>query len=140
MSIISRKEFLSQLGVGAGLILVPACLGGLTSCSDLSNGMGPASVDFTVDVSSGALSTNGGYTVKNGVIVARTSSGAFIAVSAACTHEGAQVNYNSGSNNFNCPRHGAEFSSDGMVTRGPASTRLTKYNTSLNGTTLRVYS
>jgi cytochrome b6-f complex iron-sulfur subunit len=140
MNQITRKEFLSQLGVSTSLILVPACLGGLTSCSDPSSGLGPGGIDFTIDVSTGALASNGGYTVKDGVIVARTSSGSFIAVSAACTHEGAQIAYSSGSNIFTCPRHGAEFSADGMVTRGPASTRLAKYNTSLNGTTLRVFS
>jgi cytochrome b6-f complex iron-sulfur subunit len=139
MNTISRKEFLSQLGVGASLILVPACLGGLTSCADNSDAMGPGAVDFTVDVSSGALSVNGGFLIKNNVIVARTSSGTFIAVSSICTHEGGLLAYNSGANNFSCSRHGAEFSSDGMVTRGPASVRLAKYNTSLTGTTLRVF-
>ena len=43
-------------------------------------------VDFTVNVSSSALSTNGGYIIQNGVIIERINSGAYIAVDAACAH------------------------------------------------------
>ena len=135
---MNRKEFLSQVGLGAAALLVPFC-GGLAGCKkdDVS---APTNVDFTVDVSQGSLAVNGGYLVTNGIVIARTTSGSFLAVSAACTHEGVTVNYNSGGNNFVCPRHGAKFDSNGSVTQGPASSNLKKYNTSLNGTTLRVYS
>jgi cytochrome b6-f complex iron-sulfur subunit len=133
---MDRKEFFSQLAIGA-VVLVPAVLGGLSSCS--KSDLAPTNVDFTVDTSSGPLATNGGSLVKNGVIVARTSSGTFLAVSAACTHQGTTVNFNSGATNFVCPNHGAKFNSSGAVTQGPASRSLTKYNTTLTGTILRVY-
>jgi len=140
MPSISRKEFLSLAGTGAAALLIPACIGGLTSCSD-DEVSGPAStIDFTVDVSTGALATNGGFLVKNGVIIARTTSGSFLAVSASCTHEGATVEYVSGSNSFSCPRHGAQFNSSGAVTKGPASRSLTQFNTALTGNNLRVFS
>jgi len=86
------------------------------------------------------LATNGGFLVHNGIVVARTTTGSFIAVSASCTHQGTNVNYNASGNNFICPNHGAQFSSTGAVTRGPASSNLATYNTTLTGTTLRVYS
>jgi len=142
MKSISRKEFLQLAGTGAAALLVPVCIGGLASCSDDDNGpSGPSgNVDFTLDVSAGALASNGGYLVNNGVIIARTSTGSFIAVSASCTHEGATIEYVANSNSFNCPRHGAQFSSSGAVTRGPANRSLTQFNTTLNGTTLRVFS
>ncbi len=135
---MDRKEFLSQVGVGAALLLIPSCIGGLTGCK--KDNPTPTSVDFTLDVSSGPLASNGGYLVHSGIIVARTNSGNYMAVSAACTHEGTQVNYVASSNNFVCPSHGAKFDSSGSVTHGPANKNLTKYNTTLTGSSLRVFS
>jgi cytochrome b6-f complex iron-sulfur subunit len=141
---MTRQEFFKLAGFGAAAaLIVPTCGGLLTSCRDDDEGdvpPTPTNVDFTVDVSSGNLATNGGFMVKNGIVVARTNTGTFLAVSAACTHAGTNVNYNASSNNFVCPNHGAKFSSNGSVTQGPATKNLTVYNTTLTGTTLRVYS
>jgi cytochrome b6-f complex iron-sulfur subunit len=140
---MDRKDFLSQVGVGAAAFLAPICLGGIAGCgksSKNSTPSAPSNVDFTLDVSSGALASNGGYLVSQGILVARTNSGTFLAVSAACTHEGTSVTYNAANNNFVCPNHGAKFSSSGMVTLGPATTNLKSYNTSLTNSTLRIYS
>jgi cytochrome b6-f complex iron-sulfur subunit len=142
---MDRKDFLSQVGVGAAAFLAPICLGGIAGCGKSSSGSTssvpspPSNVDFTLDVSSGALASNGGFLVSQGILVARTSAGAFLAVSAACTHEGTTVNYNAANNNFVCPNHGAKFSNTGMVTLGPATTNLKSYNTSLTNSTLRIY-
>jgi len=138
---MDRRAFLSQVGIGAAVVLMPACLGGLAGCKKTSTtASNTTAIDMILNVSSGALATNGGFLVTNGVIVARTMSGTYIAVSAACTHQGTNVSYNSSNNDFVCPSHGAMFSSTGTVTQGPASTNLTKYNTTLTGTSLRVYS
>jgi cytochrome b6-f complex iron-sulfur subunit len=140
---MDRKDFLSQVGVGAAAFLAPICLGGIAGCgksSKNSTPSAPSNVDFTLDISSGALASNGGYLVSQGILVARTNSGTFLAVSAACTHEGTSVTYNAANNNFVCPNHGAKFSSSGMVTLGPATTNLKSYNTSLTNSTLRIYS
>jgi cytochrome b6-f complex iron-sulfur subunit len=143
---MDRKNFLSQVGVGAAAFLAPICLGGIAGCGKSSTSSTPSvpsppsSVDFTLDVSSGALASNGGFLVSQGILVARTNVGAFLAVSAACTHQGTTVNYNAANNNFVCPNHGAQFSSTGMVTLGPATTNLKSYNTSLTNSTLRIYS
>src|ERR1700747_2248647 len=117
---MDRKEFLSQLGIGAAALLVPVCIGGLSSCK--KKNPAPTNVNFTVDTSTGALASNGGFIINSGVIVARTNSGTFIAVSAACTHQGAIVNYYASNNEFVCPQHGAVFSSTGAVLQGPATT------------------
>jgi cytochrome b6-f complex iron-sulfur subunit len=143
---MDRKEFFSKVGFGAAAALLPACIAGIaTSCSsDNSTSPSPApapsGVDFLLDVSTGSLATNGGYLVSQGIVVARTNSGTYIAVSASCTHEGTNVNYNASGNNFICPNHGAQFSSIGAVTQGPANSNLKKYNTTLTGNSLRVYS
>jgi cytochrome b6-f complex iron-sulfur subunit len=140
---MERKEFLSLLGLGTATIFTGACLG---SCSKQSTGnvsSAPTNIDFTLDLSlpaNAGLTTNGGYIYSNGLIVARTASGSYIAVSQACTHEGVTVQYVSGEDLFYCPSHGAKFSDSGAVISGPASTSLKQYNTALSGTSLRVYS
>ncbi len=135
MKTLTRKEFIEQVGIGAAVLFVAACAG---SCKKTAQG--PSSVNFTIDVSTGNLATNGGFLVQNGVVVARTSSGSFIAVAATCTHQGGTLNYSSGSNQFVCPLHGAIFSSTGAAVSGPTSTAVQKYNTTLTGNSLRVYS
>lgn len=139
---MNRKEFFARVGFGAAAILVPACIAGLaTSCeSEGSPSVAPSNVDFNVDVSSGSLATNGGFMVSNGIVIARTLTGSYLAVSASCTHQGTNVNYDSTGNKFVCPNHGAQFSSTGAVTQGPASSNLKMYNTALSGNTLRIYS
>lgn len=130
--IMTRREFLEQVGGGSAAVLLAACAAGCKK----KNTTQP--VSFTVDISSGPLATNGGSLVKNGVIIARTTTGAFIAVAAACTHQGVTVNFVSSSTSFSCPGHGAQFNANGTVTQGPAATNLKKYSTSLSGTTLTV--
>ena len=141
---MDRKEFLSLLGYSAASLSMMACLGGCTKNSDVSsNTTGPSGIDFTLDLSqtaNAALNTNGGYVYKNGVIVARTKAGQYIAVQQICTHESNSVVYQASYSRFYCDRHGATFAETGAVTGGPAPRALTQYNTSLTGTVLRVYS
>lgn len=137
---MDRKEFLSLLGVAAGGAAVAACFGG---CKKQDATPPSIDVDFTLDLSASAnaaLQNNGGYLVTQRVIVARTLAGAYIAVAAACTHEGQTVDYQSNSHRFHCPRHGATFSESGGVLSGPPNSPLQQMRTSLNGNVLRVYS
>jgi len=139
MQWISRKDFLQQAGMGAALLLFPTSFG---SCHKVPLSSAPAklTVDFTLDISAGTLAKNGGYLVQNGVIIARTNTGAFIAVASTCTHQGSTIQFYGATNTFICPNHGAQFNTNGAVTKGPASTDLQKMNTTLTGTNLRVYS
>lgn len=141
---MTRKDFFERVGFGAAALLVPACVGGLAaSCEKEDDGKvspAPTHVNFTLDISTGALAVNGGYLTTQGIVVARTNSGDFLAVSASCTHQGTNVKYRSASNDFHCPNHGANFSSTGAVTQGPATRNLTSYQTELTGNTLRIYS
>lgn len=143
---IDRKDFMKQVGLGFGAIMLLNCL---QSCSgseipDPDPDPGTTGKDFTVDFSSGtnaALKTKGGFAVVQGVIIARTLSDTFIAVSAVCTHEGSIINYRPSSNDFLCPNHLSEFSDTGAVKKGPATTALKKYNHSvdLNANTIRIF-
>ncbi|HTY37243.1 MAG TPA: Rieske 2Fe-2S domain-containing protein [Bacteroidota bacterium] len=138
---MDRKEFLAALGIGAaslaGLSLFPAC-----QVSDPVSSA-PTNVDFTLDLTdpaNSALKSNGGYIYKNSIIVARTTSSSYVAVYSACTHAGATVMFDGSANRFHCPAHGSNFSTTGSVINGPATQALHQYNTSLTGTSLRVYS
>ncbi|MBC5837313.1 QcrA and Rieske domain-containing protein [Flavobacterium muglaense] len=139
---MNRKEFFSRVGFGAAAALLPACVAGLaTSCSSAGeNTAAPTSVDFILDISTGSLATDGGFLVSNKIVVARVNASTFLAVSAACTHEGTNVNYVNSSNSFHCPNHGANFSNTGSHLNGPGSSDLKQYNVTLVGNSLRVYS
>lgn len=142
---MNRKQFFEKVGFGAVAVIIPACIAGVaTSCtSDSVSGSSvvtpPTNVDFNLDISTGSLATNGGYLVTNGIVVARTLTGDFLAVSASCPHEGTNVKYNSSGNDFFCPNHNAKFTDKGVVTQGPATSNLKEYKTTLTGSTLRVF-
>jgi cytochrome b6-f complex iron-sulfur subunit len=136
---MDRKEFLNLLGLSVGGMVVVSCLG---SCADDSEDE-PETVDFILNLTetaNAALNSNGGFVVRNGIIVARTTAGVYIAVAAACTHQGTTVQYQSGNRRFFCPNHGSNFAEDGSVINGPATRPLREYQTQLTGTVLRVFS
>jgi cytochrome b6-f complex iron-sulfur subunit len=138
---MTRKEFIAQVGGGAAGLFFVACAVSCkkkSSTTNTSPAQGPSNVNFTVDVSTGPLAANGGYLIQSGVIVARTMSGSFIAIAAACTHQGTNLVYNSSANKFTCPNHGAQFTTNGSVAQGPATVAEKNYATSLSGGTLTV--
>ncbi|MBM3923073.1 MAG: Rieske (2Fe-2S) protein [Sphingomonadales bacterium] len=134
---MDRKKFLSQLGVG-GAGLFATCL---SSCS--KNDTQPPNVDFQLDLSTSAyasLKIPGNFLVVQGVIIALSSSNVYFAVSASCPHQGVQVQFQPSQNQFICPAHNSLFTSSGARISGPAPNGLTRYNTSLNGNILRIFS
>jgi cytochrome b6-f complex iron-sulfur subunit len=138
---MERKEFLSIIGFGAAAVACGYCLGG---CNPNPGGSitAPTNVDFTLDLTNPAysgLKTIGNYVYNAGVIVAHSQSG-YVAVSLACTHQGATVVFDASTNSFFCPAHGSRFSLNGGVTVGPAGSPLGTYKTTLTGNSLRVYS
>lgn len=137
---MNRKDFLKLTGMSAGAFILANCVSG---CKKDDSSAAPTNVDFTLDLtasSNSSLNSPGGFVYNSGVIVAKTTAGTFIAVSSKCTHEGTTVEYQGASNQFHCPNHGANFQNDGSVKNGPASQPLQKYNTTLTGTSLRVFS
>ena len=136
---MERKEFLALVGTSIAAITIGNCL---SSCKK-NNNSSPSqpTVDFTLDLTSSAnaaLNANGGYLYNSGVIVARTTAGAYIAVSQACTHAGTSVVYVNANNDFYCSSHGSVFSTSGGVTTGPASSALKSYTCTLTGTSLHI--
>lgn len=145
---IDRKEFMKQVGIGFGAILLMNCLqscGGVDEIPD-PNPTSTTKLDFTIDLKTGTytnLKTKGAFAVVSAqsVIVAHTNADTWIAVDAKCTHEQAIINYRATTNDFLCPLHSSEFTATGAVQKGPAAKALTRYNTSFDATnnTLRVF-
>ena len=136
---MDRKEFLSMLGLSAAAFTIASCAQG---CSKSSLGANPPTVDFTLnllDPANANLHTGGGYIYQNGLIIARTVGGAYIAVSQTCTHSGNIVVFEGAQNDFFCPAHSSTFATSGLVTGGPAPTNLKSYNTALNGSSLHIW-
>ncbi|GGI25368.1 QcrA and Rieske domain-containing protein [Pedobacter mendelii] len=142
---MDRKDFLNSIGMSAAAFAILNCVGckkdsNSSSSADMT---GPTGVNFTLDLSlaaNAALLSNGGSLISNGVIVAKTKGGTYIAVQRSCTHESYTLTYQSANSRFYCPNHGATFSESGTVTNGPATRSLTVYNTQLTGNSLKVYS
>jgi len=137
---MDRKDFLKLTGMSVGAFVLASCL---NSCKKSDNTPATLTVDFTLDLTqsaNSALNNIGGFIYKDSVIVAKSTSGNFIAVAQTCTHQGTTVSYQSGSGEFHCPNHGSNFSETGSVINGPASSPLQKFNTTLTGNSLRVFS
>ncbi len=133
-----QKSLLATCGIAAASTL-------LNSCSDdVANPIPPQtppSIDFTIDISTpkyNSLQTNGNYLYANNIIIARDSTGNFVALSQVCTHAGCTIMFN-GTNEFPCPCHGSTYNENGGVLRGPSVTPLKSYNTQLSGTLLRIW-
>ena len=140
---MDRKEFLSLIGLSSAGLAMATCLGGCAKNVSSGSTSAPTNVDFTLDLtqaSNASLQTNGGFLYSNGIIVARTLAGAYIAVQQTCTHETVTVTYQAGNHRFYCDGHGATFTEAGIVTGGPAPRALKSYNTSLTANSLRIYS
>ncbi len=145
---IDRKDFLKQVGTGFGAIVLMNCIQACSSSEipDPTPPVNTGKLDFTVDINAAgntALKTKGGFIVNkaNNVIIARTNDDNWIAISSKCTHEQTVVDYRAASNDFKCSNHGAEFKSTGAVQKGPATSPLTKYNTTFTANTgvLRIF-
>lgn len=71
--------------------------------------------------------------------VARVSETTFIAVSDVCSHQGCPLKYQPESEDLFCTCHGSIFLTDGTVTVGPAKTDIAAYDTSFDGSNIRIH-
>lgn len=143
---MDRKEFFSKALIGGGLLFFAPAL--LNSCSKSdetdpggTNNGGSTGGETTVDLTSNdfaALKTVGGYAYKGNIIIVRTGTSSYVALSSVCTHQSCTVTYSSSEDKIKCPCHGSMFSTGGSVLQGPAPTSLKSYTVTLDGTTLKI--
>ncbi len=116
-----------------------------SSTNNNNNTNNNTTIDFTINITEAAyasLNTTVGFYVdktKN-IIIAKTLSNEFIAVSSLCTQQQATVDFQANNNRFYCSAHGSTFSTTGAVINGPAAVALKQYKTTLTGNNLRIYS
>lgn len=129
---MKRREFIFQgcLSCVAIAIGVPA-LNTLTGCattsvasSSFSNGVLSIPVNLFTEPSYQVFSNSN---LEFDVLVVKQADGTFHSFSMKCPHKGYPIKADS--MGIYCPEHGSEFSSDGAVTKGPAKSGLTEYQT-----------
>jgi cytochrome b6-f complex iron-sulfur subunit len=148
---VTRKEFLIQLAVTGFTIGVSSAIASfLASCAIPAGPQGTTLPTIsgtlndnrvTVDISSGSALVQNGFAFvqysDGSLLAARTSGGAYYAMTTICTHQGCIINqYDSGSKEFVCQCHGSTFSVNDAVTNGPATSALRQYQTSVIGSQL----
>ncbi len=149
---MERKDFIEQVGLSAASVLIFGCMQSCSKSDDPapttpsgSNNNTIKNVDFTINITVSPytnLNTAGGFYVDrtNSIIIARTLTNEFIAVSSICTHQQVTLDFEANNNRFYCSGHGSTFSTSGAVTNGPAGAPLKQYKTTLSGNNLRIYS
>lgn len=159
---MKRGEFLRSLGLSTSTLMAFYCLGTtMTACGSSDNELEPEpepgggsatgvtgtttgnAINFTLDLenaNNSKLKAAGGFQTFGDVIVAVTSTNAYVALAKKCTHQGTTVDFRVAQNDFHCQTHGSQFSLTGAVEEGPAETALKAYKTTLStdGNTLTV--
>lgn len=78
-----------------------------------------------------ALAKVGGFEVIESnvgkILVIRTAQDTFAATSAICTHKKGPLAYDPDTGKIFCDTHGAQFTTDGKVVKGPAKVDLKSY-------------
>lgn len=163
---MKRHEFLKSIGFrGAALMaviasctnaddsVVPALTLSPTTTPSTGTGTG-TSTGTTTDLSTiknqilkidltASTATNltkvGGYMVSNGIVIAQSTTGVFVAATQTCTHEPKKkVIFNV--NEFYCTEHGARFTLAGVGKNSFGSKGITVYKTATDGKSVVVYS
>jgi len=144
---MKRTEFLTTVSGGLAAVCV-SCLSAACSKSEEPSpssvpapGTSPTTNVFTFKLDSEVRAVND-FIAKSGIILIRLATGnvasSFLAVSSACPHASATVEYISSKASFYCSAHGSTFGSDGSLISGPATTGLKKLAVEISGTTLTV--
>jgi cytochrome b6-f complex iron-sulfur subunit len=149
--IMERKDFIEQVGLSAASILIFGCMQGCSKSESpaptpppSNNNNPPKAIDFTINITTNpytSLNTAGGFYVDktNNIIIARTLTDEFLAVSSLCTHQQVTIDFQASNNRFYCSAHGSAFFTTGAVLNGPAAAPLKQYKTTRSGNSLRIF-
>jgi Rieske Fe-S protein len=135
---INRHEFLRKLGFAGSALAAVYFSGHLQSCTN--DRVSPAPTNLTLDLTSSenaALKNNGGYVIRQGVVIARSNTGAYIAATLTCSHEGKnQITYQT--DHFYCTAHGAKYDNNGKGLNSEGKKGIAVYVTSLAANILTI--
>jgi nitrite reductase/ring-hydroxylating ferredoxin subunit len=138
---ISRHAFLKRMGFQGASLLAVYCSGFISTSCSVEKGSG-TDEDFTIDISKGKFKelskTNGWIKVRN-VVIARTGTDSFSAVTSICSHEGEnQIIFRPAEGDFRCAAHGAEFDLAGNGKNKKGRKGLTLYQVKMQNSILHV--
>src|SRR5450759_3654587 len=137
---MNRRDLIQKIVLGGTvLVLVPSVLKSCTKApvTDSSGNIPGTKINLDLSLTeNSSLNTTGGSKIVQGVIIANTGSGNFVALSSFCTHQGCTVGYDSRAGYFRCPCHGAVYTTTGNVVAGPAPAPLQSYPVSKTGNIL----
>ncbi|WP_439129148.1 Rieske 2Fe-2S domain-containing protein [Polaribacter sp.] len=145
---MKRKEFLKTLGAGAAFTIAVSCLGG---CTNDNGDIFPDDIAIDPDPVTGALLTldlsaassnplkkNGGYLIKNRIVVAKDLNGNYVAATVRCSHEPRdKIIFRN--NEYYCKEHSARFNTTGSGLNSKGTNNLKTYKTSVNGNLLSIF-
>ena len=141
---MERKKFLQNLGAGAAFALVFPCLNGCSKDGAVGGFPVPTGIDFTVDLDSQEgtpLQNNGGFILKEFVVVAKNLEGQYVAASQICSHQQTEevrfITEDGGI--YRCATHGARFDQTGKPLNAITPNPLKIFSTELTGNLLRVF-
>lgn len=100
----------------------------------------PSNALFSIDLQSSEasnLTSNGGYIIKNNIVVAKNLNGQYVAATVVCSHDYLKkmVFRN---NEYYCTQHAARFDQTGKGLNSKAGKGLKIYPTTLSGNTLSI--
>lgn len=142
---MARPNQALLLFICVGLLALPGCR------KENTSGVPPVNLDISINVNNPSyvdLAVPGGWLYltggSQGLIVYRASPTEFVALDRHCTYQTSnlcRVYVDSSEviarDSLCC--HSAFLINNGSVIEGPASIDLKRYNTTFNGTTLRIY-
>ena len=140
----SRREFLVRTLTAAGGAMVGLSIA--ANAQDAAPATPPVAATTTTTTTTTTATSNdvilelsahpalakvGGFEVIDSnagkILVIRTGQDTFAATSAVCTHKKGPLVYDAASGKILCDTHGALFSTDGKVVKGPAKIDLKSY-------------
>ena len=149
---MERKDFIEKVGLSAASVLIFGCMQGCSKSDSPATTQPPSNnnnpptskIDFTINITNNPytrLNAAGGFYVDTttNIIIARTLTNEYIAVSSICTHQQVTVDFQASNNRFFCSAHGSVFGTTGAVLNGPAASALKQYKTALSGNSLRIF-
>lgn len=138
ISIINRHEFLKKIGFAGSALAAIYFTSHLQSCAN--DRVSPLPTNLTLDLTASenaALKSNGGYVVREGVVIAKSNTGAYIAATLTCSHEGKnQIIYQT--DHFYCTAHGAKYDNDGKGLNSEGKKGIAVYKTNVTGNILTI--
>ncbi len=122
---MKRREFVGWMTMGA---IVTSVVGCNTQTGANSDQQEEASNEFQVVGTLDELEAEGSLTDDMiGVIVLRNAEGDLVALNPTCPHQGCAVDLGDNGEQLACPCHGSQFTLEGELVEGPATTGLTNY-------------